>query len=255
MGKLISELTYYQLKPLVNEKSVVVLPIGGGSKEHGGHLPMGTDYFVTDWVARQVTERCDVLTLPTLPYAYFPAFIQWTGSVSVEHQHFTSYVRDILMSYVRFGVKKFLIIDGGVSTHSPLCMLSRDMDNDCGAKVAVSDITQLARETEKAVCKQKSGGHADESETSTMLYIREDLVHMDQTVEEYSTSFPGTVVNGHKKIYLSSRMNTPHGTNGNSKLATREKGEKILNAMVESICNFLESYIPWDPEETKGISC
>ena len=36
---------------------------------------MGTDYFVTDDVAQEVTKRCDVLTLPTLPYAYFPAFI------------------------------------------------------------------------------------------------------------------------------------------------------------------------------------
>lgn len=55
MGNLISELTYEQLQPLLTEKSVVVLPIGGGSKEHGGHLPMGTDFFVTDYVARRVT--------------------------------------------------------------------------------------------------------------------------------------------------------------------------------------------------------
>lgn len=53
------------------------------------------------------------LTLPTLPYAYFPAFVQWKGSVSIEHEHFTNYVRDILMSFIRFGVRKFLIIDGG----------------------------------------------------------------------------------------------------------------------------------------------
>ena len=132
MGKMISELTYEQLKPLVNENSVVVLPIGGGAKEHGGHLPMGTDFYVTDWGARRVTERCDVLTLPTLPYAYFPAFVEWTGSVSIGHRHFTDYVRDILMSYARFGVRKFLIIDGGVSTHPPLCMLPRGMDSECG---------------------------------------------------------------------------------------------------------------------------
>lgn len=251
MGKMIRELTYEQLKPLVNENSVVVLPIGGGAKEHGGHLPMGTDFYVTDWVARRVTERCDVLTLPTLPYAYFPAFVEWTGSVSIGHRHFTDYVRDILMSYARFGVRKFLIIDGGVSTHPPLCMLARDMDNECGVKVAVSDITQLARETEEAVCQQARGGHADESETSTMLFIREDLVHMDRTVEEYTGTFPGAVVNGHTKVYLSSRMCTPHGSNGNSTLATKEKGEKILNAMVDGICVFLDSFIPWEPGDIR----
>ena len=42
MGYFIKELTYEQLRPLITEKSVVVLPIGGGAKEHGNHLPMGT---------------------------------------------------------------------------------------------------------------------------------------------------------------------------------------------------------------------
>lgn len=251
MGYQISELTYEQLQPLLTENSVVVLPIGGGSKEHGGHLPMGTDFFVTDYVAKQVTERCDVLTLPTLPYAYFPAFVKWKGSVSVEHDHFTHYVRDILMSFIRFGVRKFLIIDGGVSTHPPLCLLARDLDNSHNVKVAVTDIRGLAWETEEALCTQKRGGHGDESETSTMLYIREDLVHMDKTVEEYSPVFPGTVVNGHTKVYLSSRMTTPHGTNGNSTLATREKGAQIVAAMVDSICAFLKEFIPWTPGDER----
>ena len=215
MGYFISELTYEELAPLLTEEAVVVLPIGGGAKEHGGHLPMGTDFYVTDWVARQVTERRNVLTLPTLPYAYFPAFVRWNGSVSIGHQNFTNYVRDILMSYVRTGVRKFLIIDGG--------------------------------DTEEAVCEQKQGGHGDESETSTMLWIREDLVHMDRTVEEYTAFLPGSVVNGRKKVEVPNRMCTPHGTNGNSKLATREKGQQILEAMVEGICTFLDSYIPWTP--------
>ena len=231
MGYFISELTYEELTPLLTEDAVVVLPIGGGAKEHGGHLPMGTDFYVTDWVARQVTERRAVLTLPTLPYAYFPAFVRWNGSVSIEHQNFTNYVRDILMSYVRTGVRKFLIIDGGVSTHPPLCLLARD--------------------TEEAVCEQKQGGHGDESETSTMLWIREDLVHMDRAVEEYTAFLPGSVVNGRKKVDVPNRMCTPHGTNGNSKLATKEKGQQILEAMVEGICTFLDSYIPWTPEDIR----
>lgn len=251
MGHFISELTYEELAPLLTEDAVVVLPIGGGAKEHGGHLPMGTDFYVTDWVARQVTERRAVLTLPTLPYAYFPAFVRWNGSVSIGHQNFTNYVRDILMSYVRTGVRKFLIIDGGVSTHPPLCLLARDMNNELEVKVAVTDITQLARDTEEAVCEQKQGGHGDESETSTMLWIREDLVHMDRAVEEYTAFLPGSIVNGRKKVDVPNRMCTPHGTNGNSKLATREKGQQILEAMVEGICTFLDSYIPWTPEDIR----
>lgn len=247
MGHFIERLTYGELKELLSEESVVVLPIGGGAKEHGNHLPMGTDYYVTEWIAGQVTERCNVLTLPVLPYAYFPAFIKWKGSVSIEHEHFTDFVKDILLSYTRFGVKKFLVIDGGVSTHPPLCLMARDLNNADDIKVAVTNITQLGAETEKEVCKQPRGGHGDEAETSTMLYIRSDLVHMDKTVEEYTAFLPGSVVNGRVKVDLPNRMCTPMGTNGNSCLATKEKGDKILHSMVDDICCFLENFINWEP--------
>ena len=248
MGVQIKEITYEQVKPLLGARTVVVLPIGGGSKEHGNHLPMGTDYYVTDWLAQEVTKRCDVVTLPTLPYAYFPAFVEWEGSVSISHEHFTAYVEDILMSFYRFGVRKFLIIDGGVSTHPPLVLLSRDMNNKCGAKVAVTNINGLLSEIEEKVCTQKSGGHGDESETSTMLYLREDLVHMDRATEEYTRIFPGSRVNGRTTVDFQNRMVTPCGTNGNSTLATKEKGDAIMHAMLNGICTFLEHFNPWDPE-------
>lgn len=251
MGYHIKDLTFEQVQPLVNENTVIVLPIGGGSKEHGNHLPMGTDYYVTDYIAARVTERCDVVTLPTLPYAYFPAFVEWKGSVSVEHRHYTDFVEDILMSFVRHGVKKFLIIDGGVSTHPPLLMMSRDLNNRLGIKVAVSDVTKLALEVEKEIMEQPRGGHGDESETSTLLHIRPDLVHMDKTTEEYTESFPGCVQNGILKIKVPVQMITPTGTNGNSTLATAEKGKKVLDAMVDSIAIFLEEFIPWKPESDK----
>lgn len=249
MGYQIRDLTYEQVQSIVGRDTVVVLPIGGGSKEHGNHLPMGTDYFVTDYVAQRVTERCGVVTLPTLPYAYFPAFVDWKGSVSVEHRHFTSYVRDILMSFVRHGVKKFLIIDGGVSTHPPLVLLSRDMNNQLGVKVAVTNILGLTSEVDAQILEQPQGGHGDEGETSTMLVIRPDLVHMDRATEEYTQPFPGTRVNGFTKVSFPGAMNTPCGSNGNSTLASAEKGEKVLKAMVDGICTFLDSYIPWDPEQ------
>lgn len=245
MGHFVKDLTYEQLQPLLHEDAVVVLPVGTAAKEHGYHLPMGTDFFVTGWIAEQITEREPVLTLETIPFGYFPAFAHWAGSVHIESCHFIDYVADVLKSYIRFGIKKFLILDGGVSTHPPLCVMARDLQNEYGVFVAVTDITKLAVEAEEQLCTQKRGGHGDESETSTMLYLREDLVHMDKAVEEYNPVFPGTTVNGIKRVDLSLAMRTKHGINGNSTLATKEKGEKILAAMLESICYFLKQFVEY----------
>ena len=43
MGYHIKELTYEQVQSIVTENTVVVLPIGGGSKEPPNPLPIGTD--------------------------------------------------------------------------------------------------------------------------------------------------------------------------------------------------------------------
>ncbi len=246
MGQFIAEMTYPECRDFICEDAIVVLPIGGGAKEHGGHLPMGTDYFVTDYLAHRITERCDVFTLPTLPYAYFPAFVDWKGSVSIEADHFIAYVQDILLSYARHGVRKFLILDGGVSTHIPLRLVALNMNDKYNVKVAVSNCLGLGHEAEAEVCKQEKGGHGDEAETSDMLVIRPDLVRMDQTTEEYSGQIPGCWKNGVNRVYLPHKMATPAGTNGNSTLATREKGEAMLRAKVDDLAEFLESFAKWD---------
>ncbi len=241
-GAYISDITYPEAKKLINEETIVILPIGGGSKEHGDHLPMGTDLYVTNKVASLVVERFPALCLPTVPYSYFPAFVDYAGSVSIEAEHVIEYIKDILLSFVRFGVKKFLLLDGGVSTRIPMQILCLKMLTDYGVHVALTNVSGVGKEAELEVCSQKQGGHGDESETSCMLYINEKLVDMSKAVEEYLPSVRGTVSNGVQKVYLPRKMTTPHGINGNSTLATSEKGEKIINAMADDIVAFLEAF-------------
>ena len=163
-GKKLWEYTWDEAELFLNDTAIVVLPIGGGSKEHGRHLPLGTDMMVVNELSERIVRRCDVILLPALNYAYYPAFIHWPGSVSIEADNFRKFTEDIIRSIARFGVRKFLILDGGVSTHYPLTILSYDLHNALGISVAVTDITGLGKETGERVCEQEQGGHADESE-------------------------------------------------------------------------------------------
>ncbi len=241
-GVKLSEITYEEAKKLINEDTIILLPIGGGTKEHGSHLPMGTDFYVTEWMTDRVIESYPVVALPTLSYAYYPAFIDWAGSVSIEAENFIRIVKDIIKSFAKFGVKKFLIIDGGVSTHSPLKILSSDLHNELGISVGVTDCLGLGKEVEDEVCEQEKGGHGDEGETSCMLYIKQELVKMDKAVEEYRVGIKGAYNNGIKKVSVGGKMDTPHGIHGNSKLATVEKGKKIMDAKIVDIIRFLEHF-------------
>lgn len=242
-GKILSELTWSEVAELLKGEVVVMLPIGGGVKEHGHHLPLGTDMMVVDELAAGVARDTNVLRLPTLNYAYFPAFMDWPGSVSIEAETFKRFVGDIIRSYARHGARKFLVLDGGVSTHYPLTILSYDLHNELDIEVAVTDIRGLGAEASDFVCEAKQGGHGDESETSNMLAIRPDLVKMGMAKQEfppapYITKGP----TGIHKITLKTKMGGDSGINGDPSRASAKKGRVILDAMIADIVAFVKSY-------------
>lgn len=242
-GVRLSELTWEEAAEATQRCPVAIIPVGAGTKEHGPHLPCGTDLMVVEELARRVVEACPVILMPALAYGYFPAFLDWPGSVSIEPDHFMGVVGDIVRSLTRHGTRKFLILDGGVSTFPPMRTLAMQLHNELRVEVAVTNILGLGSEVEKEISEQEFGGHADEMETSNMLAIRPDLVKLDRAVKEASFSVPGTHgAGGVQKVYLAGKMTTPHGVNGDSTLATREKGERMLAAMAEDIIRFLNDF-------------
>lgn len=242
-GVVLAKLTWEEAVAAFQTYSVALLPIGGGTKEHGAHLPLGTDLFVVDALAQRVVEAVPVLLLPSLAYAYYPAFVDWTGSVSISAQHFAGYVGDIIRSLHRHGIRKFVILDGGVSTHPVLATLARDLHEELNVVVAVTNILGLGAEVQDAISEQESGGHADEMETSNMLVIHPDLVQMDKAVREYQKVLPGVIgPTGIRKFTVSGKMTTQSGINGDATLATAEKGEQSLAAMAQDIITFITHF-------------
>ena len=243
LGVRLSEMTWQEAAAVIKTHPIAVIPVGAGTKEHGPHLPCGTDLMVVEELARRVVEACPVILMPALPYGYFPAFIDFPGSVSIQPENFMGVVGDIIRSLARHGTKKFLILDGGVSTFPPMRTLAMQLHNELGIQVALTNILGLGAEVEKEISEQASGGHADEMETSNMLFIRPDLVKMDRAVSEVSPSIPSTRgKSGAQKIYVAGRMTTQSGINGNATLATRKKGEKLLAAMAQDIINFCNEF-------------
>ncbi len=243
-GVWLSQLTWEEVADAVASRPITVLPIGAGTKEHGPHLPLGTDLLVVEELARRVVEAAPVVMLPPLPYGYFPAFIDWPGSVSVEPPHFTGFVGDIIRSLARHGMRKFLIIDYGFSTHPPLRTLSSQLHQELGVHVAVTNAMALGAEAAGAIAEQESGGHADELETSCILAIQPDLVRMDRAVKEISPTLRGARAGKGvmPKVVMGGKMLTKTGINGDATLARPAKGEAMLAAMTREIVEFLAEF-------------
>lgn len=104
-----------------------------------------------------------------------------------------------------------------------------------GIVMRFTNVLTVAETAEKAARQSEGGTHADEIETSMMLYIAPDSVDMSKTVKDYHPG-PGPLSRHPEpgKTYSAS------GVYGDATLATRAKGEKVVNAMIEGIVKDIE---------------
>ena len=103
VGCYMDGLTWPEAERALREYPVVVLPIGARTKEHGLHQQLNNDWLMAEYLARRVAERSRVLILPTLQYGYYPAFLEYPGSVSVSLETMRETVVEICQSHARPG--------------------------------------------------------------------------------------------------------------------------------------------------------
>ena len=95
-------------------------------------------------------------------------------------------------------------------------------------------VSDLNREEQEKIFNRDNAIHAAEQETSEMLYVRPDIVEMDNAVAE----FPDV-----EKIqdHTTARDHWKSGVRGDATIATREKGEKIVGLQVKGLIEFIEN--------------
>lgn len=83
------------------------------------------------------------------------------------------------------------------------------------------------------LAEQRAGGHADEIETSIVLALRPELVHMDRAVTD--SGAPSVAMPGYRPGNFSRRPGDPEyattGIFGDARLATADKGRRALTIM------------------------
>jgi creatinine amidohydrolase len=228
-GILLEDLTWKEAEAVLKPDSVVVIPIGAQAKEHGPHLTLRNDFTIAEYLKRRVLERSDVIVAPTLNYHYYPAFVDYPGSTTLRLETACDLTVDVCRSLARFGPRRFYALNTGVSTVRALAPAADILAAD-GILLRFTNVSTIVEDVEKKVQQQEGGTHADELETSMMLYIDPQSVDMKKAVKDYHPGeSPLSRVPDPKRTYSAS------GTYGDATLATREKGRVIVEAMVERL--------------------
>ena len=185
-GVLLETLTWVEAKERLSPATVVVIPLGAEAKEHGPHLKLANDWTMAEYLKNRVLERADVVVAPTINYSFYPAFVNYPGSTSLRLDTARDLIIDICTTLAAHGPKRFYVLNTGVSTQTPLKAAQALLALN-GIVLRFTDILAVSGPVEKAIAQQKEGTHADEIETSWMLYIKPDSVDMTKAVAEYPT--------------------------------------------------------------------
>jgi creatinine amidohydrolase len=228
-GVLLADLTWLEAEKVLTPQTVVVIPLGAASKEHGPHLPLNNDLIMAEYFKNRVLAAEQVVIAPTINYHFFPAFLEYPGSVSLRAETARDLVIDICRSLARYGPRRFYVLNTGVSTMRPLRAAAEILANE-EIMLHFTDMIRIAAATKDSVRKQEGGTHADEIETSMMLYISPASVKMSKAVKDYQPDKGNLTRNPQTEGTYSAS-----GIWGDPTLATTAKGEKIVEAMVKEI--------------------
>jgi creatinine amidohydrolase len=235
-GVELAKLTWPQAERVLQPDTVVVIPLGAAAKEHGPHLRLDNDLLLASYFAGRVLAAADVVVAPTIAYHHYPAFVEYPGSTSLGEETARDLVVEICDSLARFGPRRFYVLNTGISTVPPL-QAAADVLAARGITLRFTELPRVLGAIEREISQQERGSHADEIETSMILYIDPTAVDMTKAVRDdrpkHGRGFNRT--EGGPGTY------SPSGVWGDATLATREKGERVVEAMVAAVLADIEA--------------
>ncbi len=234
-GMRLEDLTWLEAEKLLTPETVIVIPIGAAAKEHGPHLKLKNDLLLAEYFTQRVLEQADVVVAPTIAYHFYPAFVEYPGSTTLRLETARDLVVDIVRSLARHGPKRFYALNTGISTNRALAPAAEVLARD-GIVLRYTDLAALAP-IEKELCSQERGSHADEVETSMMLWIAPETVEMAKAVKDSDEKGQGGLTRDPAGVGTYS----PTGIWGDPTLATREKGEKLCAGLVRIVLADIEA--------------
>lgn len=228
----------FEVKEKIAASKVAILPIGA-VEAHGPHLPLGTDNYLAERLAARVAERTGAFVLPTMPYGQVWSLKNFPGSINVSNESLIGLLVDIGTSLHHQGFQVFAMINGHLGNAVALKEAARKLAETVpGLKVlylfypGVKEATERVRETPSS---HSSYFHACEIETSYMLYLADEYVDMSKAITDIPTiPMMADVTPTPWEEF------TKTAVLGDAKLATKEKGQQIIEVAISNMVRLIE---------------
>jgi creatinine amidohydrolase len=236
-GLRLEQHSWVEAEKALTPASVVVIPLGAALKEHGPHLKLRNDLTLAEYFADRVAAASAVVVTPPLTYHFYPAFLDYPGSTSLSLETARDQTLQVVRSLAQHGPARFYILNTGISTARALDPAVQALAQD-GILLRYTNLGEAVERASVRIRQQEGGSHADEIETSMMLYIDPASVDMRLAVKDLAPA--STPMRLRRNANVGGTY-SPTGIWGDPTLATREKGATIVEALVATMLQEIEA--------------
>lgn len=222
----VKELGPSEINSAMNADPRLIIPVGT-CEQHGPHLPLGCDTIIVEHLCDDLSAEYGVLRAPTVEYGVnvdtergFP------GNASLRKKTLHRMLNDLLDSWEETGIKEFILITAhGHDPHQEALATVTTVK----ARVRVVDIFGV--NLSDLLEGQSEAMHGDEVDTSIMLFLAPELVHIE-LAQDYMMSREML------RRYRRGSLKVPSGSAGSigrPSLASAEKGRLLYERIRSKI--------------------
>jgi creatinine amidohydrolase len=234
----LDELSTVEASQAAKDGAVVIFPVGS-VEEHGDHLPLCTDSIQPEYISLEVAKKTGCLVAPPFRYGVCNATRNFAGTLTINFETLYKVAHDILSELVRNGFYRIIILSGhaGNSHMVALRLAAQDIvvkngaKNESKVRIMVLSDFDFAEELTSKYADVKDG-HAGTLETSRVMAIKPELIKAKGKPSTWQ--MPRFEVVAHPELYF------PTGVNGDPTTASKEKGEKINQYIIEEIIKLVK---------------
>jgi creatinine amidohydrolase len=227
------------------DRNIPVVFTVSATEQHGLHLPVATDRMIGEHFCNELNKVIPdkVLILPIMSVGISEHHMDFTGTLTIQHQTFLNQAEDILSSVVRHGFRNIILFNShGGNLAAGQLLLEKFGAMHPEIQMVFATWWKILGDSIFDLNESGPGGvgHAGEFETSLMLYMNPGLVKLDKieavkNIKTYDWAEADMIRGSLASIYRSMKGQTSNGVFGNSSVHSVEKGRQITDMVTDSM--------------------
>ena len=185
-------MTWPEVDDLLSRSDMVIIPVPA-IEQHGPQLPIGTDYYSGEELAKLIAQKTDVLVVPVLLPGISPYHMEFPGTITLSADTVQRVYFEAVQSLIHHGFRRFLLLTSHAGNRGVVrYLIDRINQETPGIAVELNDsaapFVKMPQQEPKQDPKQdqkqdkvaKFDRHAGVAETSQGLYLFPTLVNMSK---------------------------------------------------------------------------